>query len=67
MERFAKVLNHSVQFGGITSTQRFRDEDFNAVLQAAVRRGHTYLPSNVRCFVTITLIVVQRINLGPGS
>jgi hypothetical protein len=48
MECFAKVLNHFFQLVGITSTQRLRDKDFNSVGQAAVRRGHTYLLSNVK-------------------
>jgi len=48
MECFAKVPNHVFQFVSITSTQRLRDKDFNSVLQAAVRRGHTYLLSNVK-------------------
>jgi hypothetical protein len=48
IECFAKVLNHLFQLVGITSTQRLRDKDFNSVLQAAVRRGHTYLISNVK-------------------
>jgi hypothetical protein len=48
MECFAKVLNHLFQLVGITSTQRLRDKDFNSVGQAAVRRGHTYLLSNVK-------------------
>ena len=47
MECFAKVLDRLFQFLGITNTQRLRDKDFYSVLQAAVRKGHTYLLSNV--------------------
>ena len=56
MECFPKVLNYLIQFVGITSTQRLRDNDFNSVLQAAVRVGHRYL-----------LLNVKRIALGSSS
>jgi len=48
MKCLPKVLNYLIQFVGITSTQRLRDNDFNSVLQATVRVGHIYLLSNVK-------------------
>jgi hypothetical protein len=46
------------QFVGITSTQGLRDKDFNSVLQAAVRRGHRYLLSNVKRFYNYSTVVL---------
>jgi hypothetical protein len=46
------------QVVGITSTQCLRDKDFNSVLQAAVRRGHTYLLSNVKRLCNYSTVVL---------